>query len=484
MKKVLSLVLAAAMVMGMSVSAFAANFSKPANSDGPEKCVNDFSWGNAVLVDEDGYYVESAKQGGEELGEIVEFENIVEGDAIYFEILENGKGSTETIVNGKHDDDCVLFEVSNEMKFLLKLTKLDWDGDITVGEFLEAVELAATNEDVKAEIKAVVEYLGLTEVSEVLNYGAIVGAGLAALEADLHEYCDTDVTVTVKTESGLYEGKVPSNWVLKIENSEYIEDAEIVSVSAKEAAKANLEAGAVYVKVILNDDFKAQDEEEAGEVLKFFMYIWDGEHASDKAEVHYTFKEYYEVEVTKAMAKHVIPVAEDTYYKLAKGINSLEVVFSLDNDVYVTAKMWKGEKYMVKSGVNAAWSKDLSKEYDTDIEVLTIESNLDIREVLWESKKDDKQVVELVDGALVAVDSEYVTKYEVIDGIVLAKGYIAETEEGSYALIDADIELIEKAPEVEADKANPSTGASDFVGAAVAMAVVSVAAAGALALKK
>ncbi|MBQ9970312.1 MAG: NPXTG-anchored protein, partial [Oscillospiraceae bacterium] len=33
-------------------------------------------------------------------------------------------------------------------------------------------------------------------------------------------------------------------------------------------------------------------------------------------------------------------------------------------------------------------------------------------------------------------------------------------------------------------KANPETGAADFVGAAVAMAVVSVAAAGALALKK
>ena len=103
--------------------------------------------------------------------------------------------------------------------------------------------------------------------------------------------------------------------------------------------------------------------------------------------------------------------------------------------------------------------------------------------------KDNKQIVEVVDGALVAVESEYVTKYEVIDDIVLAKGYIADAKEnGSYAVIDADIELIvpevEAEPEVEADKANPETGAADFVGAAVAMAVVSVAAAGALALKK
>ena len=112
---------------------------------------------------------------------------------------------------------------------------------------------------------------------------------------------------------------------------------------------------------------------------------------------------------------------------------------------------------------------------------------MDVREVLFESAKDNKQVVEFVDGELVAVDSEFVTKYEVIDGYVLAKGYIADAEEnGTYALISADIELIEVEEEAteEGTKENPSTGANDFVGAAVALAVVSVAAAGALALKK
>jgi hypothetical protein len=70
----------------------------------------------------------------------------------------------------------------------------------------------------------------------------------------------------------------------------------------------------------------------------------------------------------------------------------------------------------------------------------------------------------------------------------LSKGYIAEIDanEGAYALVSADLEVEVEAEEepVEADKANPETGAADFVGAAVAMAVVSVAAAGALALKK
>ena len=163
------------------------------------------------------------------------------------------------------------------------------------------------------------------------------------------------------------------------------------------------------------------------------------------------------------------------------------VVFGLNGDTYVTAKMWAEESYMITSKVNAKWSKELSKQYDTDIELLTIESNMDVREVLFESAKDNKQVVEFVDGELVAVDAEYVTKYEVIDGYVLAKGYIADAEEnGTYALISADIELIEVEEEAtkEENKENPSTGANDFVGAAVALAVVSVAAAGALALKK
>ena len=201
--------------------------------------------------------------------------------------------------------------------------------------------------------------------------------------------------------------------------------------------------------------------------------------------MHYTFEKNTTVKISDTT--RVYKAAPYTYYTLADGINSAMVVFGLNGDTYVTAKMWKGEKYMITSGVNAKWSKELSKQYDTDIELLTIESNMDVREVMFESAKDNKQVVEFVDGELVAVDSEFVTKYEVIDGVVLAKGYIADAEEnGTYALISADIELIEVEEEAteEETKETPSTGANDFVGAAVALAVVSVAAAGALAFKK
>ncbi|MBP1581564.1 MAG: acid shock protein, partial [Oscillospiraceae bacterium] len=396
MKKVLSVLLAAAMVMGMSVSAFAAEYSAPATGTGAAIDASTITWGDAILVNEDGHYDETVSQGTEGEG-VVDFYNLTEGDTIYFEIYN------KECTNEKEAHDCAKDDT----------------------------------------------------------------------------FCTIEATTLVNQ-------KVPSNWMLKIKNSEYIKDAELVRAAANNTA--GLEAGAVYAKVVLNSDFKAMDEQEAGELLKFFMYIWDTEYkvASEYANVHFAFAKYDVVYVTNDMALvdnetyvsvyDVIEAREDVYYKL-HGKNSATVVFSVDEAVYVTAKMWKGDSYMIKSDVDAVWSKDLSKEYDTDIEVLTIESNLDIREVLWESAKDNKQIVEVIDGALVAVDSEWVTKYEVIDGVVLAKGYIAETEEGSYALISADIELIEVEEEAteEETKENPSTGANDFVGAAVALAVVSVA---------
>ena len=281
---------------------------------------------------------------------------------------------------------------------------------------------------------------------------------------------------------------IPSNWILKINNSEYVNE---------EGCKFVLGAdNHVYIKITLATDFDAKDvaRENVGEAAEFWFYVVDKntKKESGTVGVHYLL-DTYPVEILDAAdIADVVKVEEDVLYTLGvdakgKAINSAMVVFDFDG-VLVTVKMWKGEKYMITSKVNAVWSKELSKQYDTDIEVLSFESDLDVREVLFEASKDNKQVVAVVDGELVAVDSEFVTKYEVIDGVELARGYIADVDanEGAYALIPADLELIEVEEEAteEETKENPSTGANDFVGAAVALAVVSVAAAGALALKK
>ena len=107
------------------------------------------------------------------------------------------------------------------------------------------------------------------------------------------------------------------------------------------------------------------------------------------------------------------------------------------------------------------------------------------------------------DGNFVAVDAEYVKDYAVAHTNDKVNGFLFSTKQlGNYVLAteelgeeapvedgtDADENTVTPEPEVEekpqTDKPNPNTGANDFVGLAVSLAVVSVAAAGALALKK
>ena len=273
------------------------------------------------------------------------------------------------------------------------------------------------------------------------------------------------------------------DWKIKVNNAEYVKSADFFY-----DVKGDITASSIlWVKVVLENDF---DHFEVSDEASFYFYVYDTEHKveSQTVIVSYPFEDYAEKTIDKEMAKDVIVANSNTIYSLADGINSLTVVFKLgESDIYVTAKMWAGEEYLIKAAANTKWSKELSKEYDEDITVMTIETDLDVREVLFESAKNNKQIVEVVDGALVAVDSEFVSKYELCEYFELSKGYIADAEEnGTYALISADIELIEVEEEAteEETKENPSTGANDFVGAAVALAVVSVAAAGALALKK
>ena len=95
----------------------------------------------------------------------------------------------------------------------------------------------------------------------------------------------------------------------------------------------------------------------------------------------------------------------------------------------------------------------------------------------------DSFVYEIVDGKLYDVDFSYNKEEETIE--------ISTNELGHYVVSDIELEAKDFKPskpstdknESNSDKNNPSTGASDFVGAAAALAVTSVAAAGALALK-
>ena len=105
------------------------------------------------------------------------------------------------------------------------------------------------------------------------------------------------------------------------------------------------------------------------------------------------------------------------------------------------------------------------------------------------------------DGNFVEVDAKYVEDYAIAHTNKKVDGFVFSTKTlGNYVLSTEELGQEEKpAGETPAEpvtpsepttetpstsKPNPATGAEDFVGLAVSLAVVSVAAAGALALKK
>ena len=103
------------------------------------------------------------------------------------------------------------------------------------------------------------------------------------------------------------------------------------------------------------------------------------------------------------------------------------------------------------------------------------------------------------DGNFVKVDAEYVENYAVAHTNKKVNGFVFNTKQlGNYVLSTEELgeeeevteeptteePVVEEPVVEETNKPNPNTGAEDFVGLAVSLAVVSVAAAGALALKK
>ena len=114
---------------------------------------------------------------------------------------------------------------------------------------------------------------------------------------------------------------------------------------------------------------------------------------------------------------------------------------------------------------------------------------------------DDASLIpyQVTEDGYVKVDADYVEDYAIAHTNEKVDGFVFETKElGNYVLATDELEVEEDdkddtqevvVPDTDNNtnnnsKPNPSTGAEDFVGLAVSLAVVSVAAAGALALKK
>ncbi len=292
-----------------------------------------------------------------------------------------------------------------------------------------------------------------------------------------------------------YTGEIDKDWSINIKTNGLVESAKFYTVkfdatkddADKETPWGQLASATVdmkYIEVVLSKDVDLEEVITA----KFEMYLADNEN-----------KEVSETIKVEAAIEHVVAEKEvdfvftnfaDKHYKWTAEEKGT-AYFDFKDNAFVTVKMLEDE--VVYLNLSTSYDKEIDKkynDYDADLSFYNFKGNRDnfskTAELFIEAKE-DTFIYEIVDGELVAVDAEWVEDYKYAKANKM-DGWVIETKElGYYVVADEELvieEEVVEAPVVEDNKANPETGANDFVGAAVALAVVSVAAAGALALKK
>ncbi len=284
-----------------------------------------------------------------------------------------------------------------------------------------------------------------------------------------------------------YIGAIDKDWSINIKANDYVADAYFVAettagYSDDDADIANTTSRKL-VCVELDEDYDDLDED----VVNFYFYIAD--NASKTKSAKATVKYDYDNENIKYVDFDFTNDADRAAKWVVKSDEKGTAVFDFEDDAYFTVKMVPAEEVILNLEVKE-YVKAIDKAFDYEAEYVsynfqgTSDAFTKTGELFIEA--DDETFIYAWDGELVEIDAEYVEDYE-IDGTE-KDGWVIETNElGWYVVADTEVEI--EAEEVEeskpsTDKVNPETGANDFVGAAVALAVVSVAAAGALAFKK
>lgn len=566
MKKVLSVALASAMVLGMGANAFAISYSTGSNNeaDWPK----DFQFdGELFVTDKDGDIIEESTTELND-SEAVDFEP---GDVIWMPLYADDQLVYDADYNkGTDDVEAVNRVTLADDNFSTKdQTKTyNWWGDATHNEGWYEVNTTnrLTSEqisDLKAEgwkepsvggygsynwTRKVVT--GVTIPTEIdfddVKDRAVVedsakyyinGKQMSASEFEDALYDNDvllkDVRVTVDLEEiegsddvigkpvvdeengkrvyGHYTGNIDKNWSINlIEKStgvaELIEKAELYKATATDYASYNeftdeIMPNAVYLKITLKDTWKTVDEE----TLTYYVYIADNDSKSKTNEVWVSGTyanndwEYVDFDWTNDASKA-------TLWKVKKGENGT-AVFDFADKAFFTVKMYSGESMYLD--LSTAYDKAIAGEMDAEADSFYKFDNDNANfsrtgELIIVT--DDSSLVPYEideDGNFVEVDAKYVEDYAIahtnkkVDGFVFSTktlgNYVLSTEELGQKEQPAEetpakpvtpSEPTQETPAPETSKPNPETGAEDFVGLAVSLAVVSVAAAGALALKK
>ena len=573
MKKVLSVALASAMVLGMGANAFAISYSTGSNNEADWP--TDFQFdGELFVTDKDGRIIEESttelndnESVDFEPGDVIWMPLYADDQLVYDAEWTEGTDAVDSVTSVKLTTDVFTYsEVESEEEYwkngntwytkggMEPLTKAEikalndagyypaddaadqanshWVKTVVTGVNENAVPGNDVDDDtikfdnidrtvVKNSAKFYIngkQYKSAEAFNEAVEEKETLAEDVYAT-VNLKEIDATDDVVGKPVvdqqgtvlDYGHYTGKIDKNWSINlIEKStgvaELIEKAELYKATATDYASYSeytdeIMPNAVYLKITLKDTWKTVDKE----TLTYYVYVADNESGKQTNEVWVSGTyvnndwEYVNFDWTNDAS-----VAK--LWKVKKGENGT-AVFDFADKAFFTVKMYSGESMYLD--LSTAYDKAIAGEMDAEADSFYKFDNDNANfsrtgELIIVT--DDSSLVPYEideDGNFVEVDAKYVEDYAIahtnkkVDGFVFSTktlgNYVLSTEELGQEEQPAEetpakpvtpSEPTQETPAPETSKPNPDTGAEDFVGLAVSLAVVSVAAAGALALKK
>ena len=573
MKKVLSVAMASAMVLGMGANAFAISYSSGSNdkADWPKNFAFE---GSLFVTDKDGNLIEESttnlngnRSVNFEPGDVIWMPLYAEDQKVYDADWTKGTDEIEAVSNVKLTQNVfnTAVEKSAEEYWLHDSTWYTQNGNAAltkeqIKELNDAGFYAPA--DAKAEannywVKTVVtgvntdelpghesaddtiefdnvkrkvvknsarfyingkQYTSISsfkkaiEDKEVLAEDVYATVNLAKVDAtdDSIGKPVVDKQGTV-LDYGHYTGNIDKNWSINlIEKStgvaELIEKAELYKATATDYASYSkytdeIMPNAVYLKITLEDEWKTT----SSETLKYYVYVANNKSNTQKTKEVWVSGKYENTDVREVSFDWTNDASKAGLWKVKEG-NGV-AVFDFADKAFFSVKMYKGETMYLDLGT--AYDKAIAGEMDAEADSFYKFDNTNANfartgELLIVS--DDSSLVPYeidADGNFVKVDAEYVENYAVAHTNQKVNGFVFNTKQlGNYVLSTEELgeeevteeptteepvveePVVEEPVVEETNKPNPNTGAEDFVGLAVSLAVVSVAAAGALALKK
>ena len=561
MKKVLSVAMASAMVLGMGANAFAISYSSGSNNtaDWPKNFQFD---GELFVTNKDGDIVTDATTAIND-NEAVNFEP---GDVIWMPLYADdqkvydagwteGKDEIAAVSNvkvGKYNyrENLKLYysassgfnyttpSVTPVDKAALEAQGYKFPSKPVDGQYytVESNQIVSVTEVPEEGTEISYDGLDRTITKNSTKY-YINGKKYADLDA-LNEaiadgnYTESQVNVTVSLDKiaevdesigkpvvdekveayGHYTGNIDKNWSINlIEKStgvaELIEKAELYKATATDYASYSkytdeIMPNAVYLKVTLKKEWKTT----SSETLKYYVYVANNKSNKNKTNEVWVSGKYENTDVREVSFDWTNDASKAGLWKVKEG-NGI-AVFDFADKAFFSVKMYEGETMYLDLGT--AYDKAIAGEMDAEADSFYKFDNTNANfartgELIIVS--DDSSLVPYeidADGNFVKVDAEYVENYAVAHTNQKVNGFVFNTKQlGNYVLSTEELgeeeepapaeepdeepapaEPVEETPAPETNKPNPNTGAEDFVGLAVSLAVVSVAAAGALALKK